>query len=58
MTAGEALLERSRRLATPVLVDVLRRYPPVTGGGSRVARLMSSLDHDLRRGDAGAEVAP
>ncbi|ADU05594.1 exonuclease SbcC [Micromonospora sp. BL1] len=57
-TAGEALLERSRRLATPVLVDVLRRYPPVTGGGSRVARLMSSLDHDLRRGDAGAEVAP
>ncbi|WP_176308451.1 putative immunity protein [Micromonospora sp. NBS 11-29] len=46
---ADALLERSRRWATPVLVDVLRRYPPVTGGGSRVARLMSDLDGALRR---------
>ncbi|MFG1675312.1 putative immunity protein [Micromonospora sp. NPDC049282] len=46
---GDALLERSRRRANPVLVDVLRRYPPVTGGGSRVARLMSTLDDALRR---------
>ncbi|RQX21986.1 exonuclease SbcC, partial [Micromonospora chalcea] len=54
---GVAALDRYRQLATPVLVDVLRRYPPVTGGGSRVARLMSALDHDLRQGAAGPEAA-
>ncbi|MGC4894323.1 putative immunity protein [Micromonospora sp. DT31] len=52
----QALLDRSRGLATPELVDVLRRYPPVTGGGGRVARLMSALDHDLRHG-GGPEAA-
>ncbi|MFC3993282.1 putative immunity protein [Actinoplanes siamensis] len=46
--AGEALLDRSRRRATPVLVGVLRRYPPAPGGGGRVARLMSTLDGSLR----------
>lgn len=46
---GDALLERARRRATPVLVDVLRRYPPVTGGSSRAARLMCGLDDALRR---------
>jgi hypothetical protein len=45
---GEALVERSRRRATPVLIDVLRRYPPATGGRSRVAQLMSALDRALR----------
>ncbi|MFD6151858.1 putative immunity protein [Streptomyces sp. NPDC060243] len=45
---GDALLERSRQRATPVLVDVLRRYPPAKGGSSRVARLMSALDSSLR----------
>ncbi|MFI7213180.1 putative immunity protein [Micromonospora maritima] len=45
---GEALLERSRRWATPTLRDVLRRYPPTTGGGSRVARLTNALDAALR----------
>ncbi|MFI0470292.1 putative immunity protein [Saccharopolyspora sp. 5N102] len=46
---GEALLERSRRRATPVLIDVLRRYPPAAIGRSRVAQLMSALDHSLRQ---------
>jgi hypothetical protein len=46
---GEALLERSRHRATPVLIDVLCRYPPATGGSNRVARLMSTLDHSLRQ---------
>ncbi|MFJ1808213.1 MULTISPECIES: putative immunity protein [unclassified Streptomyces] len=46
---GDALLERSRLRADPVLIDVLRRYPPVPSGGSRVARLTSTLDHSLRR---------
>ncbi|WFF07844.1 exonuclease SbcC [Micromonospora sp. WMMD1076] len=54
---GDSQVDRSRRLATPVLVDVLRRYPPLTGGGSRVARLMSTLDHDLRQGTAEPEAA-
>lgn len=47
--AGEALLERSRRRATPELVAVLRRYPPAPGGSTRVARLMSALDRALRQ---------
>ncbi len=46
---GEALLERSRQRATPVLIDVLRRYPPATSGNNRVAQLMSALDHSLRQ---------
>jgi len=45
---GEAGLDRSRQRATPVLIDVLRRYPPVPGGRNRVAQLMSSLDRSLR----------
>jgi immunity protein 5 of polymorphic toxin system len=45
---GDALLARSRERATPVLVDVLRRYPPAAGGRNRVARLMSDLDRSLR----------
>ncbi len=44
----DALLERSRQRATPVLIDVLRRYPPATSGSNRVAQLMSTLDHPLR----------
>ncbi|MFJ5540363.1 putative immunity protein [Micromonospora chalcea] len=53
-TVGMAALDRYRQLATPVLVDVLRRYPPVSGGSSRVARLMCALDHDLRHHEAAS----
>ncbi|MER5555993.1 putative immunity protein [Streptomyces sp. NPDC002793] len=55
LTAGgdparaDALLERSRQRATAVLVDVLCRYPLPPSGSSRVARLMSTLDHALRQ---------
>jgi hypothetical protein len=45
---GVELLRRSRQRATPALVDVLRRYPPAATGGSRIARLMSTLDQALR----------
>jgi len=45
----DALLERSRQRETPVLIDVLRRYPPATSGSNRVARLMSALDDSLRQ---------
>lgn len=54
-TIGDALLDRSRQRATPVLVDVLRRYPPATGGSNRVAQLMRALDHALRQ---AADPAP
>ncbi|MEU0126413.1 putative immunity protein [Streptomyces sp. NPDC006289] len=46
---GDALLERSRQRATPLLVDVLCRYPPAAVGGSRVAQLMGTLDRSLRQ---------
>jgi hypothetical protein len=45
---GDALLAQARQRATPVLVDVLRRYPPAPTAGSRVAQLMSALDSALR----------
>jgi immunity protein 5 of polymorphic toxin system len=47
--AADAVLERSRRRATPVLVDVLGRYPLLPPGTDRVAQLMSTLDRSLRR---------
>ncbi|ASU81020.1 exonuclease SbcC [Actinopolyspora erythraea] len=47
-SVGDALLERARQRATPVLVDVLRRYPPAPTGDNRTAWLMSTLDTALR----------
>ena len=48
--AAARSLERSRLRATPVLVDVLGRYPrPPRLGGSRVAILMGELDAALRK---------
>ena len=41
-------LERSRSLATPVVVEVLRRYPPAPAGGGRVGVLIRELDAWLR----------
>ncbi|MFD9429197.1 MULTISPECIES: putative immunity protein [unclassified Streptomyces] len=45
---GDELIEQARRRATPVLVDVLVRYPLAPTGRSRVAHLMSTLDALLR----------
>ncbi|MET7637146.1 putative immunity protein [Streptomyces sp. NPDC005438] len=45
---GLRLIERARQRATPVLVDVLRRYPPAPAGRSRTAHLMAALDSSLR----------
>jgi hypothetical protein len=39
----------SLQRATPVLIDVLRRYPPATSGSNRVAQLRSTLDQSLRQ---------
>lgn len=45
---GDHLIEQARRRATPVLVDVLGRYPLAPTGTSRVAQLMKTLDASLR----------
>lgn len=50
---ADARLERSRRSATPLLIDVLSRYPTAAAGRSRIARLMHRLD-DLLRADGRA----
>lgn len=47
--AADRTLQRTRQLATAVLVDVLCRYPPAPAGKSRVARLMTTLDDSLRQ---------
>ncbi|MUL83548.1 MULTISPECIES: putative immunity protein [unclassified Mycolicibacterium] len=46
--AGDRMLQRARQRATPVLIDVLCRYPPAPAGKSRVAQLMATLDDSLR----------
>lgn len=46
--AGDMVLQRVRQRATPVLIDVLRRYPPAPAGTSPVAGLMATLDDALR----------
>ncbi|GAA5151666.1 MULTISPECIES: putative immunity protein [Amycolatopsis] len=49
--AGDAPehLERALRLATPAVVDVLRRYPPAPPGGGRAGELLRTLDQELRK---------
>jgi hypothetical protein len=42
-------IARSRVLAPPVVVDVLRRYPSAPSGGRRVGELIRVLDASLRR---------
>ncbi|RLU83681.1 exonuclease SbcC [Streptomyces griseocarneus] len=46
--AGLQLIEQARQRATPILIDVLRRYPGAPTGKSRVAQLMAILDASLR----------
>lgn len=45
---GLDMIEWARQRATPVLIDVLCRYPLAPVGKSRVAELMSILDSELR----------
>src|ERR671933_1399263 len=45
---GADHIERARRRATPVLVDVLSRYPAAPPGGGRVGELLRDLDAALR----------
>jgi len=45
---GAVRIEQAGQRATPVLITVLRRYPPAAGGKSRAAQLMTALDTSLR----------
>ena len=45
---GADRIARSRILAHPVVVDVLRRYPVAPPGGGRVGELIRRLDASLR----------
>lgn len=46
--AGHSVLDDACRRASPILVDVLRRYPSPPTGRSRVSQLMVTLDALLR----------
>ncbi|WEH13184.1 putative immunity protein [Streptomyces sp. VNUA24] len=51
---GAEYVEQAVHRATPVVVDVLRRFPVAPSGGGRVGELIRMLDADLRaRGLAG-----
>jgi hypothetical protein len=45
---GAGHIAQSRGLASPVVVDVLSRYPAAPRGGGRVGELMRQLDASLR----------
>jgi hypothetical protein len=45
---GAEHVERARRCASPVVVDVLRRFPTAPPGGGRVGELLRLLDDGLR----------
>ncbi|MER5933901.1 putative immunity protein [Streptomyces sp. NPDC002054] len=47
-SVGAEHLERTVRRATPVVVDVLKRFPTAPDGGGRVGELIRMLDADLR----------
>jgi hypothetical protein len=45
---GADHIEQARRQATPIVVDVLSRYPAAPPGGGRVGELLRDLDAALR----------
>jgi hypothetical protein len=45
---GVRHVEQAAGRATPVVVDVLKRFPAAPGGGGRVGELIRMLDADLR----------
>ena len=45
---GADHIEQARRRATPIVVDVLSRYPAAPPGGGRVGELLRDLDEALR----------
>ncbi|MFC9551625.1 putative immunity protein [Rhodococcus sp. NPDC056960] len=47
-TVGAEQIEQAVRRATPLVVDVLGRFPVAPGGGGRVGELVRMLDANLR----------
>jgi hypothetical protein len=45
---GARAIEGARQRATPVLIDILERYPRSPAARDRVAQLMAALDTELR----------
>jgi hypothetical protein len=45
---GADHIEQARRRATPIVVDVISRYPAAPPGGGRVGELLRDLDEALR----------
>ncbi len=45
---GAGHIAQARALASPVVVEVLMRYPAAPGGGGRVGELIRQLDASLR----------
>jgi hypothetical protein len=45
---GADHIEQARRRATPIVADVLSRYPAAPPGGGRVGELLRDLDEALR----------
>lgn len=52
------MIRRARQRTTPVLIDVLRRYPRAPAGKNRVAQLMKTLDSTLRTPYSAAQAPP
>jgi hypothetical protein len=50
---GADQIERARRRATPVIGDILSRYPAAPSGGGRVGELLRDLDSALRGPSVG-----
>jgi hypothetical protein len=48
-TVGADHVDRALRRATPVVIDVLERFPAAPAGGGRVGELIRLLDAELRR---------
>lgn len=48
LAVGAHEIERAARRASPLLIDVVARYPHAPAGKSRVSRLMGDLDARLR----------
>jgi len=57
-TVGAGHVEQSARRATPVVVDVLTRFPAAPGGGGRVGELIRMLDAALRHRALPADPVP
>ena len=45
---GAKYVERAAERATPVVIEVLKRFPAAPAGGGRVGELMRMLDANLR----------